>query len=104
MGDKHIAGRGMPLHYHGRHLDPRFAGDETFDLTEFDPVSTDLHLIVDSAVINEPAEIIDAHGVTGPVQHRSRSALGAKRVGDEFAVRHLRQINVTARDPGSPYQ
>ncbi len=68
------------------------------DLSQFDTVAADLHLVVGAAEVFQQAVRPPAGQVTGPVHPFARTGV---RVGKETFGSKLRAAQVTAREPGT---
>ena len=80
-------------------LDPR---QLSFDLSEFDPISTNFHLLVAAAEIFEVSILHPATHVSGPVEPCARPT--AKRIGDELLGGEFRLPEIPQCQPVTPDQ
>src|SRR5262245_48029299 len=82
-----------------RPLDGRMLAQGGLDFAEFDPVTANLDLVIDSTKVLQRAVVEPSSAVAGAV--KSLAAGGAKRVRDESLRRQSGPVYVASRQPGS---
>ena len=80
----------------GRLRDARQVGELRLDLAELDAEAADLDLVVDAAVEDDVAVVVEADGVAGAVEDRV-AAVGREGIGDELLGRQLGALEIALR-------